>query len=453
MRILKTMRDVRAIAKNPDVDAVNAYDFRSAQEVEVFLQEMQDQVDRTVVPNQNVFSEVEKQVHALFASAQVVATRTPVLAAPIGSDGVFRVNRSAPPTAVGPRKTTPITRSGEYVQLDDDFGVKNTKKLQDQFGVIGELHRKMEVLDAMELTVKQAFAGERNTLGSQITKTRAAVAAKLKAALAFVSKAAVKKEPRQFTEVVDPTVKVLLDRAEGKYKKPAEVKNYLFVKTDRAGNLFFVFQRYVILNNFASDDEAFTYPQYVVVFTAMVSNDKKMTMHVTTLHQARPPGTFKVGSSFVNEKTALQELDALLDMDKMVDLMSRATLPKTGLDKTKFQNSKQYIQDIQVDPATRHVRIKLSKKVPQNPALRQRIIEKLFLDLRVALGYGAGQSIKYKQVHQADKSLVLDFVVVPNSSGRGRPSLTDRQRQLLETHFGFDEDDIHSLVRVMQRGF
>lgn len=446
MKVIKAMRDVRALARgDAGADAVNAYNFRSAEEIKVYLEELKKQVQDTEIPDQSVLGDAVKAVGKLFAEASVVTSRAvPVTAAE------FRINRSAPinQTKVAPKRTT--MDGDAVVRLDEEFNIKNTKKLESQFAVIKSLHNKLEVLDAMELTIKQAFAGERNTLGTQIAKTRKAVELKLKAALAFISKAAQKKEPKQFTDAIDPAVETLLERAKGLFKGAAVTKNYLFVKPDKQGTLFFVFQRYVILNNFRASDDSFTYPQYVIVFSAAVSNDKRMTMHVTTLHSERAPGTFKFGSTFKDQKTALRELDALLDMDNAVDLMTKTKLPTEGIEKQKFA-TRQYIQDVTVEDD--HVRIRMSKKMPADKAKRQPIIEKVFLDLRTLLGYGKTKTLKYKVIDQADRSVVLDFVLVPQAWSQPKGSITDRQRALLETHFGFDDEDVANLIRVMNRGF
>lgn len=452
MKILKTMRDVRTLARNPDVDSVNAYTFRSAEEVQVYLEEIDRQTREAEIPDQGVLGDTERAIASLFASAKVVSSRKEAVTSASGT-GAFRISRQGPVDFKQLRddaRKEPLTAPGDKFIRLDDFGVVNTKKLESQFQIIYSLHRKLEVLDAMELTVKQAFAGERQALSSHIVKTRAAVTTKLKAALSFISKAAQKKEPKQFTAAVTPAVEALLDRADGMYKKPAQQKNYLFTKTDKTGVLYFVFQRHVVLQNFKSDDEAFTYPQYVIVFTAAVSNDKKMTMHVTTLHQERPPGTFKAGASFTDKKSCMQELDALLDMDKMVDLMSKLPMPKNpgALAKEKFTNARQHIRDVKIDGNVVKV---FTKRIP-NQAAQSAIVQKIFLDLKTLLGYGKGQSLKYKSSFLADKTAVLEFVVVPNSGSRTN-ALTERQMSLLETHFGFDDDDIAALIRVLQKGF
>jgi hypothetical protein len=463
MKILKpkagaSMRDVRALARGSDVDAVNAYSFRSPQEVEVFLDDMRKQVDDTEIPDQDILGDAEKAVAKLFSDVKVVASHK-VEAIKIDRNAdpaelLRRMKNKTSPQLLAPTTTPSIPgstpRALQFINLDSDFSVTNTKKLDAHFDIIKDLHQKLEVLDAMELNIKQAFAGERNALGASIAKTRAAVNAKLKAALGFVSKAAVKKEPRQFAEAVEPAVKSLLERAKGLYKK-VEQKSFLFTQKNKDGITFFVFQRHVIFSTFSSGGEdAFTYPTYVVVFTAAVSNERKMSMHITTLHQERPPGTFKFGTVFTSATTALRELDALFDTDKIIDVMRRTPLGDVKLPKEKFA-AKQYIQDVTVED--NHVRVRLTKRVPKDPAARQAIIEKVFLDLKTNLGYGQTQSLKYRVVPQADTSLVLDFVVVPSATGKGKAAFDDKQRRILQTHFGMDEQDIQALQRVLTKGF
>lgn len=440
MKLLKTsMRDVHALAARATVDAVNAFNFRSPAEIEVFLKELEQQIDNTEIPDQSVLGDAEKAVARLFAGSSVVTAAE------------FRITRKA----VTPLKpsTAPLVKPGNgtdnLIRLDEDFAVRNSQKLQTQFSLIRGLHDKLEVLDAMELTIKQTFAGERQSLSSHVAKTRKAVETKLKAALGFIAKAAQKKAPKQFLDAVEPVIAKMLARAKGMYKTSSS-KQYLFVKPDKSGRLFFVFQHYLTLNNFSVDNDSFTYPQYVIVFTAAIGDNSKMSMHVTTLHAERAPGTFKFGPGFRDEKSATKELDALLDMDNAIDLMTKTKLPATGIDKTKF-SVKQFIQDVTVEDD--HVRIRMSKKLPADAAKRQLVVERVFADLRVLLGYGRTRTLKYKLIPQADKTLVLDFVLVPQSSGNTKNLLTDRQRSLLETHFGFDDEDISNLLRVMNRGF
>lgn len=453
MKILKTMRDVRILAKTPDVNSVNAYGFRSPEEVRVYLDELKKQVEETQLPDQSILGEASRSVAKFLAGARVVARHSETAAISIdrtlSPEQLKEKMRIRALDKAREKRDTGVADSNPAINLDD-FSMTNTKKLDDQFDIIKDLHNKVEILDALELTVKQNFAGERNSIGAQILKTRKAVELKLKAALAFISKAAVKKEPKIFSDTVNPVEAKLLERAKGKFKK-VEVKNFLFTKTDSTGKLYFVFQRHVILHDFQSDDEAFTYPTYVVVFTAAVGNDKKMTMHVTTLHSQRPPGTFKFGSTFKTEKAAVQELDALLDMDRIVDLMTKTKLPVTALPKAKFATAKAYIADVTVEDNV--VRITTTKKMPKDPAAKSQIVTKIFADLRALLGYGNSQSLKYKTVPQPDNSVVLQFVLVPNASGRHKAALDDRQHRLLKTHFGFDDEDITRLIRVMQRGF
>jgi len=464
MRILKPgaqqMRDVRALAKGSDVSAVNAYDFRSAEEVKVYLKELQQQVEDLKLPDSSVLGDAEAAVTALMTTAHVVLRRTPasnirILAAPITldrSEDPEELQRRLRQMKLDKGRDARNTREsqGLPILLDEKFTVANEKKLEQQFSVIKALHNKLEILDAMELTVKQLFAGEKQTLGSNVARVRKTVETKLKAALAFLSKAADKKEPKQFKAEVDPVVTTLLARAEGMYKKPATQKNYLFTKSNAEGKLFFVFQRQIVLQNFRSEDDAFSYPTYVIVFTAVVSSDQRMTMHVTTLHAERPPGTFKFGQTFTTAKSALQELDALMDMDKVVDLMTAVKLPKDKLPEG-WTSVKQFIADTKM--AGNIVTIQMNKKLPKGTEQRQTVFNRMLGELRNALGYGKAQTLKTKERVAPDGTVVYEFMLVPNSTGKHKAGFDDRQHRILKTHLGFDDDDIAQLIRVMQRGF
>jgi hypothetical protein len=415
------MRDVTALANQPTADRVSGFNFRSEEEVEHFLKSLEEQ-------QKGIGTRLDA-LERLFASQEVRAA------------GEIRIDR-------GGGGNVPSTDTVDIGRIS----IPNMKKLHDNFSIVTDLTDKLDMMDTLDVQVQHLFRGERgNKLPAMIKQLRKGYETKLTQALQFLKTVAKKHEPKAFAKTVEAAMNFFQSGLKNKFSAAEE---HVFVNTarmtqpDGQEHTVFVFTHYVQFTNLHNDHTDYTYPTYVVVFTARVNEKGQMQMYVNTLHKFRPPGTFKVGHEFRNLRDAEKKLRHLFEIDDFVDLLDRQPVPVTK-DELRLGNfvSKGFIKDVKIDVEDHSLQVLFNSKVTGKNFAD--VVSQTLLDLRGALSLRTTTTLRYKP---APDRRSIDIILPIPSGADPKKFLTRDKVEHMKDTFGMDDQDIRNLMRAFHRG-
>jgi hypothetical protein len=431
----KGMRDVRALINSgSDVEKVSNFNFRSPEEVVFFLKKLVD----TVKLDDEKLKEYEK-LYSGMAFPEFSHVRIEKAA------DAFRVTRTGAPTTLRP---SPIDLKSPAVQVTDDIKVTNIKKIKDSFDVIRSLQDKLEILDTIEVQIQHMFRNERTPLTKSVKESKDKVQKSLDTALKFLNKTATRKVPKAFSEHVNAIIDLVLKRLDKQYRNVKETTYLTLEEENQTGADFFVFHTYFRFQDLDNGD-GYIYPEYYIVFTAVIDPKMRMRMYVNTMHKFRPPGQFKYGHSFTDRKSGSRELEALLDVDELVDALEPQKVPvgDTGIDVGKF-SAKQFITNVEVVDDV--IRISFNRKV--NKKNVKEVTIKVFQDIRGLMSTRSKSQVKYKIAQNSNNAFVAEFKLTLPPSEQMREKMLDATKiKILKEKFSFDDADIRNLMKMLHR--
>lgn len=424
-----SMRDVVALANGATVDKVSGYTFRSAEEVSTFLTHLDSKLKGLtdkLLGMQRQFAALDQRVPALSA----------VLAAPISidrGDGIAKDSK---------RLDNKVGDVGKIV-------IDNIGKLKDNFQLLMEINDKLEVLDTLEAQAAHALRGENAKILAAIKATKTQYEKKLKSAMNFLKAVAKKHEPPKFKAMVEGVMNYFHSGFDNKFDK-AEEHVFVTVKTEKGADdkdyQVLVFNHYVQFTNLKNEHIEYTYPKYIVVFTAVVDAKGQMRMYVNTLHKFRAPGTFKYGHSFSDLKGGVSSLSGLFETDDFVDLLDRQPVPMAdGKVNVKNFRSIEYIKDTKVENNT--VFIQFNGKVTKENV--QKVAIGVLADVRGLFSGYMKTQLRYKIVPPAKG---MEFILTLPTNVDTTKFITQEKQDLLKEHLGFDDKDMAQIIKLFNKG-
>lgn len=431
----KGMRDVRALIKaGSDVEKVSNFNFRSPDEVIFFVKKLMDNVKL----DDEKLKEYEK-LYSTISFPEFSKVRIEKAA------DVFRISRTGGPSPVKPSQ---IDLKAPALQIDDQIKVTNIKKIKDSFDIIRSLQDKLEILDTIEGQVQHVFRNERTPLSKSVKEAKDKVQKSLDAALKFLNKTAIKKVPKAFSERVEAIITPFINRLDKQYRNVKETSYLTLEEEDQTGADFFVFHTYFRFQDLDNGD-GYIYPEYYIVFTAVIDPKLRMRMYVNTLHKFRPPGQFKYGHSFTDLKSGKRELEALLDVDELIDALEPQKVPvgDTGIDLQKF-GARQFISNVEV--VNDIIKIQFNKKVTKKNV--KEITIKVFQDIRGLMSTRSKSMVKYKITQSGNNTFNAEFkLTLPPSEQMTEKMLDATKIKILKEKFSFDDADIRNLMKMLHR--
>lgn len=433
-------RDVRSLIRaGDDTEKVSSHDFRSADEVLFYIRDLIQRVNDDAAKLKalrRVFSAYQRFMPSLEgARMQEHAIKM----------DITRIDRDATlPNKVKPKYQTGIGTG----QASGEVNIPNPQKFKENFDLLKSLQSKIDVLDTLEAQVAQEFRSERTPLTQALKEARSKINRVYNATLKFISKGVDKKQPDLFRSTVDEIMAPVLLGLEGNFDSMTDtVLLTLQEEKNDIGTTFYVFNRYYQFQNLDNGDE-FVYPEYVIVFTAVVTPALKMFMYVNVLHRFRPPGHFKFGLAFNDIRSGKHELESLLSADSMVDALEPQHMPYDTMNKEKFA-VRPHITDFSV--LNDNLIIKLHK-VPNNQL--EELTKNLLNDVRAAIGRSIkGKSLKYRIEKTGTGKYTFKFKLALEPSDQMREKGLNPQRvKILRTMFGADDEDIRNIEHVLLKG-
>lgn len=424
------MRDVMALARHETVDKVCGYTWRSEAEVLAFVGEMKTELSK---------------VSARLATAQAVMGRYPLVenaATPIS------INRGAG------GGNLPELKNRGVVDVAP-IKVQNLGKLKDSFALLNDLQEKMEVLDTLEVQVNHAFRGEKgNKIPGVIKATRDQYAKKLNTAMKFLRETAERYEPAAFKKLVVDITNYFKDGFDHKYSEATEQVFLTPGKPRKEGGApVLVFNHYVQFKNLVNEHMEYTYPIYIVVYTAVVDEEGSMSVYVNTLHKFRAPGTFKYGQPFKDLRSGVNSLGMLFEVDDFVDLLDRQPVPFKGEDiKGKMGKfaSKEFIKDSDVED--NKILVTLNDKVTKKNIAE--VAGKVWADVRGMLASFMKTNLRPKIVPPTSGkgSYKLEFVLILPTDMDTKKFMTPQKLDRLKEELELDDGDVKKIIQLFNRG-
>jgi len=253
--------------------------------------------------------------------------------------------------------------------------------------------------------------------------------------------------------MIDQVMNYFRDAFEGRFSK-AERKVFVTTKDELneangQSNTLLVFTHYVQFTNLENEFQDYTYPQYNIVFTAVVNLNGQMKMYVNTLHKFRAPGTFKPGLLFSDLRTGIRNVTTLFETDGFVDMLDRQPVPfgKETVDLKRFA-SKALIESVDVDDNM----IKVAFKRVVNAKNVKEVSHKVFADIRGLLELKMKTQIKYRIVSLGGNKFGMEFVLILPKDIDSAKFLTIQKMEALKMRFNFDDEDLKKIVQIVNKG-
>lgn len=422
------MRDVIALASDPTVDKVSGFNFRSEEEVQKFLDLLNDGI--------GTIQQHLKGMNKLFSSAVTAA-------------GGFSIDRNSDAPA-GPNKGPAMNKGMDGLPNVGKIKIANPQKLKDSYALVNELSNKLDILDTLEQQVMHNFRGDRATkLPIEIKKTRTAYEKQLNAAMVILKKIAKEHEPKKFAQLVEGISNYFHDGFQNKFTKAEShlfVTNQDFKGTDGEKHPHLVFNHYLQFTNLQNDHLEYVFPTYIIAYTAVVNAAGGMRMYVTSQHKFRAPGTFKLGHEFKDMKSGVHALSAQFESDDFIDMLDRQPIPVTEdqIDLHKFA-SKEFIKDKKI--ANHTLTFMFNSKVNIKNVLQ--VAGKVGADVRALLSGKVKANLRTKII---DKTKGIEFIVTLPSNVNTQKFLTAEKIDRLKEDLDFDDRDIGKLMQLFNNG-
>jgi hypothetical protein len=291
MKIIQSkMRDIRQLlSSNAGPDRIADYTFRSAEEVDTYIKGLDQQVCATTAS----LNKIEK----LFATETSAVKRTRVISKVVGM-------------------TAPVQ------------GV-NKDKLRTNYALLADLQHKLEILQSLEVTISHNFRADKSVLAKNVIALRGKIQTQRDRALNGLESMAQNKEPVELKAVVKAAVNDFRAQMKDKFQTLCDYTYVTTLKREGDTSEDYLFNHYVQATNLVNDQQDFTYQEYYVVLSAVVTEQGRIRMFATTLHDFHAPGAFSLGQQFESTE-CLSVLNSLLLADEFVPTKQTTTVKKSS---------------------------------------------------------------------------------------------------------------------------
>ena len=331
--------------------------------------------------------------------------------------------------------------------LEEGVQVDSLKKLDATFSSLYDIQRRIDALENISHQITHGLGGNKS-IEQKVAEVRKDAHAKIDAALKYLNKQANDRVPKRFKELRDGVLEKFIASGHWKFASIDQPHVLLTAHYDKNERLHFVFSSYHHMIG-VEDDSGMVLPHYYIAFTCIVGPDKKLTYHVNTLHKFRVPGTFRIGSKFVDVASGVSELDSALSVDHLSSLSEVKKAPISTEDvNTAFKRSSLSGLVASVSaPDDRTLQIRFTKLVTESNL--NKVVESVIQSVTPALRSVSKAQLKYQKMKMASGYAVnLSFANV----GAGKASFTEDQISILRNHLGMDEDQVALLKRVIHKG-
>ena len=330
----------------------------------------------------------------------------------------------------------------------DKINLKNIKGLIRHNTLIGEAHDKHDALESLEAQINHLFSSESESanLLKGIASMKERLVKMFGESHSEVQRIAKENEPKEFRDICAAILKQVTSKLEGRYKT-LKVSDYLST-VKPANDLHLRFTKYAQFTSLESD-EGHTYPNYYIVFTGDVTAASDLEMHVNVLTRMLPPDKFHIGHSFETTKEGYAILSAAMEIEDFSSLLEPSKLPftKDQVDFTKIKASG-LIADTEVNEDS--VEVLFNSKVTADNV--DKVIERVFLDLRKITGFSTRSRVKYKKEKKGRLFNVSFFIIPPEHDSIQRMKLNNDKLRQMKDYLGLDDIDVKRIHQIMNKG-
>lgn len=409
------------ITGTASLDTVTNYDFRSTEELDLYLKGLKDRADAL---NQSL-----KKYERLFSSSK----------ASISVPFVY-------PLMVKAIQEIEIKRGVKFEDEDSKvhtIKIPNIKTLQNNFDVVDELHDKIDILDSVSSQLDYMFKNAPGKAGllRTIKQTKLSIQKKINKALLFLSKVAKGKEPTPLKNIITKTKENLVKGFKNKYTKLTE-NLYVHTTDDDKGRTTFWFSHYLTFSNLLYNEDE-VYPNYYVVITGKINPVGQLVVYMNTLLHYKTPNKFNPGH-VVTLDTCIKVLDTLLSADEFIDVLHGMPIPVSRIDiDSKKLSMKEFISDTVVTEST--ITVIFNRKVTK--VNYQKVLTSVLGEINSAIApYSRNGKLKYKPI---PKGVV--FTLVPKDDNTIDTTVSLQKIKLLKSTLGLTDQEVTKIIRALYK--
>jgi hypothetical protein len=417
--------------------------FRSLQEVERYLDLVQEQIEdegNLLKQYQQQFSRIEK-AHLLCAAPHE-----------------FKINdEDDGGTPSVPTRISPKIDAHKI----DKIVIPKMDVLRKNFQLVDSLSEHIDMLETMHGNVSVAFRGSRGAPEAlkAIKGLQRQAETKFSDALKFLSDIGTKYAPEPFRKLVEVTSTEMIQKLS--FEK-ATTSLYCTEKDE--GTLAFTF--YVKLVDLTDEDDGDSFPEFYVVFTALLrssgssggtvsrgpnkglvkpipSSTLDMTYYITVMHQFETPGKFNVGKQIKDHVDAMQALGTMLAAESISNTIGALphNLDPEAMVKGNFRSG-ELVQTIEVDSDT--LTFWFLTKV--NKAMAAKLTNSLLVDVRGMLKSTVKKAaFKVKSVTKG-RSYGVRFTL---TNPAAHEQMDIHAVQFMKDTFGLDDLKLRQIVQIV----
>lgn len=305
------------------------------------------------------------------------------------------------------------------------FAVPSLDQLMKHSSTVARLYDNLKELDAIEASLRQAFA---STLASKaalrnIAALRVDVKSSLDKTFATLNRIAKKHMPTEMSEFKDALVGLVLDNVSA--SSYDNLNQLVYASIDDNSNPSF--SLYVQLENL-TNSAGFTFQSFYIILTGIVHNNV-LTYYLNTLPDFKTPGNYPIGKQVKDVNELSQRLKLLLAHNNIVAEFDVRPMPITTKEaKVKGFSKIKNVKDVTVSKDKLTVTIVPTTTVNVE-AVRLAVIKDVIALLKSVIGLRSRSTVVYKVLTKSK----IEFSLIPKGEKVSTPSvqkLEELQRAL-----------------------
>lgn len=417
IKSVRTVKRLRELVNSSTTDVAN-FNFRSLEEVQQFLKGITDKS-----------KDFGKQLTELEKNFEEAALK----------GGRFTIDPGAKKDKYKP---------GSVKKNKPNF-VFDVAKLEKAFGVVDEIHDKVEALDAVINNLTLNFKGTTGApkLISDAKKLRATLQAQLDKAYRFLTDTATKNEPEKFVKIVTTILDDVLSTFSEDYEKYKQT--VYVVPYNKNGEDMVLFSRYVEFTNFTNDDGT-VYPKVYLVFNCLMDSTGTQSYSVNSFREFSPPGKVTRGADFTNAETGRIKAYIELEHHNFSAMIERLPVPaeEHELKAVNWGVPKDWIKSVKVSENV--IDFVFTSKV--NASNKEKALSQIMVDLKTFFSSRIKANIAPKPYKLA-RTFGAEFILtLPDNNAAKRQMRADAHSlNYLQNKLGLSDKQAVGLVKYLNQ--
>lgn len=444
--------------------------FRYLQDVQVFLDDLDEQIKDTLQRVRNQQQVMARRISTR-AHSQAVSASLDLLDAAVHLQrapstltasslafrdlGTHKAIASLEQFVISDGNTGPGRSVRQKIDLRmDKVVIPQVKKLKDQYALVEDLYKQMRVLESVETQVTMQFRDSRDLpkILRGIQDKKKELARGLREVFQFLKDVANAHVPKAFKEYVAAVAAELAEHVVFRASR-----TLLYVTVSDKGSL--IFTSYIVLEDALNEDGELAPQLYISIQwnQGLMKQGKEVEAPYIKLwldHDLELPNGLarrSWGQSVSSVNTAVRAIGTMLDLENfsssigVVPLSLRLKIDPGAISKKDF-SFRDYIQRVAVDTDKNLLRFTLSRVKGVDKNSIQEIAKALYPEVQAMMRGSRTTRMRMKIEREAD-NWHIDFIVTEIARGTAI-SLNDLE--FLRTRFGLNDRQLRKVSQIFE---